>query len=40
MTLEEAVRNAAVLLEWSAEQVVRSYFHSINYIKGGAIYGN
>ncbi|MEK4300098.1 glycerate kinase [Oceanobacillus sp. FSL W8-0428] len=40
MTLEESVRNASVLLELSAEQVVRSYFHSANYIKGGAIYEN
>ncbi|GGP14724.1 glycerate kinase [Oceanobacillus neutriphilus] len=32
MTLEAAVRNAAELLELSAEQVVRTYFHSVNHI--------
>ncbi|MCT1902885.1 glycerate kinase [Oceanobacillus sojae] len=30
MTLDEAVRSASVLLEWSAEQIVRSYFHPAN----------
>lgn len=27
MSLEEAIRDAEVLLQWSSEQVVRSYFH-------------
>lgn len=40
MTLEESMRNASILLELSAEQVVRSYFYAFNHIKGGAIYEN
>ncbi|GAA0323034.1 glycerate kinase [Oceanobacillus oncorhynchi subsp. oncorhynchi] len=40
MTLEESMRNASVLLELSAEQVVRSYCYAFNHIKGGAVYEN
>lgn len=40
MTLEESIRNASKLLELSAEQIARSYFHSVNHIKGGAVYEN
>ncbi|WP_152655464.1 glycerate kinase [Oceanobacillus sp. CFH 90083] len=40
MTLEESIQNASTLLELSSEQVIRAYFHSINHIKGGAVYEN